>query len=52
MTALLDVQDLKTSFFAVRGEVQAVRAVSLQVRPGEPLGIVGAVYSTPLHVSE
>jgi oligopeptide transport system ATP-binding protein len=41
MTALLDVQDLKTSFFTARGEVQAVRGVSFQVRPGETLGIVG-----------
>ena len=41
MTALLDVQDLKTSFFTARGEVQAVRGVSFHVRPGETLGIVG-----------
>ena len=41
MSVLLDVQDLRTSFFTSRGEVQAVRGVSFQVHPGETLGIVG-----------
>lgn len=38
---LLAVSDLATSFFTARGEVQAVRGVSFEVRPGEILGIVG-----------
>ncbi len=38
---ILDVRNLKTSFFTHVGEVQAVRGVSLQLRPGEALGIVG-----------
>lgn len=38
---LLNVQDLSTSFFTPRGEVQAVRGVSFEVKPGEILGIVG-----------
>jgi len=39
--SLLSVKDLRTSFFTSRGEVQAVRGVSFEVRPGEILGIVG-----------
>ena len=39
--SLLSVRDLKTSFFTSRGEVQALRGVSFDVRPGEILGIVG-----------
>ena len=38
---LLSVTDLRTSFFTSRGEVQAVRGVSFELRPGEILGIVG-----------
>lgn len=39
--SLLSVRDLRTSFFTSRGEVQAVRGVSFEVKPGEILGIVG-----------
>lgn len=38
---VLSVRDLATSFFTRRGEVQAVRGVSFDVRPGEILGLVG-----------
>ncbi|MCW5722666.1 MAG: ABC transporter ATP-binding protein [Devosia sp.] len=38
---VLSVRDLSTSFFTPRGEVQAVRGVSFDVRPGEILGLVG-----------
>ncbi|MFK7695227.1 ABC transporter ATP-binding protein [Paenibacillus sp. HJGM_3] len=38
---LLDVQDLKTSFFTRAGEVQAVRGVSFRIAKGEVVGIVG-----------
>ncbi|WP_417307857.1 ABC transporter ATP-binding protein [Devosia sp.] len=38
---ILSVRDLATSFFTRRGEVQAVRGVSFEVRPGEMLGLVG-----------
>ncbi|UYO01219.1 MAG: ABC transporter ATP-binding protein [Devosia sp.] len=38
---ILSVRDLTTSFFTRRGEVQAVRGVSFDVRPGEILGLVG-----------
>jgi oligopeptide transport system ATP-binding protein len=41
MSVLLKVEDLRTSFFTSRGEVQAVRGVSFEVRAGETLGIVG-----------
>ena len=38
---LLSVQDLHTSFFTDKGEVQAVNGVSFNLDPGEILGIVG-----------
>ncbi len=38
---LLQVKDLKTSFFTHVGEVQAVRGVSFDLAAGEALGIVG-----------
>lgn len=38
---ILDVKDLKTSFFTHVGEVQAVRGVSIQLKAGASLGIVG-----------
>lgn len=38
---LLDVKNLKTTFYIDEGNVQAVRGVSLHVNKGESLGIVG-----------
>jgi oligopeptide/dipeptide ABC transporter ATP-binding protein len=38
---VLDVQDLRTTFFTDEGEVRAVDGVSFTVRKGETLGIVG-----------
>ncbi len=38
---ILQVEDLKTSFFTSAGEVEAVRGVSFTVHKGEILGIVG-----------
>lgn len=38
---LLEVKDMKTSFFIHVGEVQAVRGVSFTVNKGEAIGIVG-----------
>lgn len=40
-TPLLDVVDLKTHFFTFGGVVKAVDGVSLSVRRGETLGLVG-----------
>ena len=41
MSAALSVRDLKVSFKTLLGTVQAVRGVSLDVEPGEVLGVVG-----------
>jgi len=38
---VLEVKDLRTSFFTRRGEVKAVDGVSFYVREGETFGIVG-----------
>ena len=38
---LLEVKNMKTSFFTHIGEVQAVRGVSFNLDKGEALGIVG-----------
>ncbi|MFW6328589.1 MAG: ABC transporter ATP-binding protein [Alkalispirochaetaceae bacterium] len=39
--ALLEVKDLRTSFFTDDGEIKAVDGVSFALRSGETLGIVG-----------
>jgi oligopeptide transport system ATP-binding protein len=41
MSTLLEVKNLKTSFFTHLGEIQAVRGTSFTVNQGEVLGIVG-----------
>ena len=41
MTALLSVQNLRTSFFTKAGEVKAVDDVSFEVAKGRVLGLVG-----------
>lgn len=41
MEKLLEVKDLKVSFFTYAGEVQAVRGVDLDLYKGETLAIVG-----------
>ncbi len=41
MTSLLEVKDLRTSFFTEAGEVRAVDGVSFAVEPGKLMGLVG-----------
>jgi oligopeptide transport system ATP-binding protein len=41
VTALLEVKDLRVSFFIPAGEVQAVRGISFTLEKGESLAIVG-----------
>jgi oligopeptide transport system ATP-binding protein len=38
---VLEVRDLRTSFFTQDGEIQAVRGISFSMEKGETLGIVG-----------
>lgn len=41
MTALLSVEDLRTSFFTRKGVVSALRGVSFEIGRGEIVGLVG-----------
>ena len=41
MENILEVKNLKTSFFTKKGEVQAVRGVSFDIRKNEIVGLVG-----------
>ena len=38
---VLEVRNLRTSFFTQDGEIQAVRGISFSIEKGETLGIVG-----------
>ena len=38
---ILEVKDLRTSFFTHVGEVKAIRGVSFSLDKGEAIGIVG-----------
>ena len=38
---VLDIQNLKSHFFTMKGEVPAVDGVSIQVPAGKIIGIVG-----------
>lgn len=40
-SVLLEVKDLEVSFYTKEGEVQAIRKINYQLKPGEVLGIVG-----------
>ncbi len=41
MDSLIEVKDLKTTFHTLAGRVPAVDGVSLTIKPGETLGVVG-----------
>jgi oligopeptide transport system ATP-binding protein len=41
MDTLLNIKNLKTSFFTYAGEVKAVRGIDFKVNKGEAIGIVG-----------
>ncbi len=41
MKPILDVQELSTYFYTESGVVEALDGVSFDVRPGEPVGVVG-----------
>lgn len=41
MNSLLAVQNLRVTFAVKRGEVRAVKGISLAIKPGETLGVIG-----------